>query len=463
MIRIYAYIISLATIIWLPVMGFGQFRTIPPVTGQDLTCIHFTDKTYGFAAGQQGTFIKTQDGGRTWIPFESLSKYTIHAIHFLSADTGFVIGESSLFLRTYDGGYNWKEIPAFDDIDFTSITFVTDSVGFAIGHSPSEGVFYKTTDRGATWNFKSIQDNCDDGSFVNRQECDDIYLMNMSFLDSQTGIVGGFAYSYDFGKRPYIAKTEDGGETFTDISPHFSRDDWYLGKEIVAVDYLNDHDAVAVMNTGQGTDFLYISDYRVKTFRSTDQRNTFQARGRYFDVQFLGRFIGYFTGIIDGHSQVIKTIDQGNTFMYLNPPTDKSLYAAAFTDVNTGFFVGQDGTILKFTDQANVVYNFPDKRSGMVSDPPYTIASTRKNLTQTQIHIYNVDAINKEQFDVVLKDRYGNEVPIKRFRTRIYSDEVRLRVKTSAVLNSTLYFYTVLYQNRTLINGTIDQSHFVNN
>ena len=463
MIKIYAYILVGITIVLQPMAVRAQFTAVTPVTNKDLTCVYFVDKTYGFAAGHSGTFIRTNDGGETWIPFESLSKFSINDIHFINANSGFVVGEKSLFLRTNDGGYNWEEIPTLEDVDFTGIDFVNDSVGFAIGHSTSNGVFYRTTDAGKTWDMKPVYDDCDDGSFTTSQECNDIYLMNMSFLDEKHGIVGGFAYSYDFGKRPFISKTEDGGETFTDISPHFSRDDWYLGKEIVAGDYLNTHDAIAIMNAGNGTDFLFISDYRVRNFRTSDKQNQFTSRGRYFDVQFLGRFIGYFTGIIDGHSQVIKTTDQGNSFMFLNPPTDKSLYAAAFTDVNNGFFVGQDGTILKFTDNSNIVYNYSDKTDGYFADPPYTLASTKKNLTQTQIHIYNVDARNEEAFDVVLKDRYGHVIPIKRFRTRVYNDEVRMRVKTASVLNSSLYFYTVLYQNQTIINGTLDQSNFVRN
>ncbi len=442
--------------------AYGQFRQIRPATDQDLTCVYFADEQFGYAGGLTGTLIKTEDGGDSWYSLQNQSTSTINAIYFLDADTGFIVGEEGLFRRTADGGFNWEDIPVSDGVDLTGIDFVNDHTGFAIGHSPEGGLFYKTTDRGVTWTIKTIRDDCEDGSFTMGQECDDIYLMNMSFLDENNGVVGGFAYNFNYGKRPFISKTEDGGETFTDISPHFSKKDWYSGKEIVAVDYLNDHDAIAIMNTGDGTDFLFISDYRVKTFRSSDLQNEFNSRGRYFDVQFLGRFIGYFTGIIDGQSQIIKTIDQGNSFMFLNPPTEKSLYAAAFTDVNTGIFVGQNGIILKFRDNTNIVYNASDPKGSYYNDPPYTMASTKKNLTHTQIHIYNVDAKNEELFDVILRDRYGREIPVKRFKTKIYSDEIRLKVKTPE-LHPSLYFYTVTYQNRTLINGKINQSNFVKN
>ncbi|MCB2222383.1 MAG: hypothetical protein KQI35_18510 [Bacteroidetes bacterium] len=456
------YIMGLLGFVLLSGATFGQFRQISPVTPYDLTCVHFADANHGFAGGLMGTIIRTTDGGDSWDALPVVSKTTVNAIHFLTPDTGFVVGESGLFLKTFDGGTTWHILPASSTIDFTGIDFVNKQTGFVIGHSPEGGLFYKTTDSGLNWSIKTIKDDCSERDFVTGFECDDIYLMNMSFLDENNGIIGGFAYNFNYGKRPFVSKTEDGGQTFTDISPRFKQSEWFSGKEIVAVDYLNDHDAIAIMNTGDGTDFLLISDYRIKTFRSSEMDNEFNSRGLYFNVQFLGRFIGYFTGIIDGHSQIIKTIDQGNSFMFLNPPTDKSLYAAAFTDVNTGFFVGQDGTILQFKDKTNIVYHYPEARSGYFADPPYTMASTKKSMTSTQIHVYNVDANNEDLFEVIMRDRHGNEIPVKRFKTKIYSDEVRMKVKT-AELSSGTYFYTVIYKNQTLVNGKIDRTNFVKN
>jgi hypothetical protein len=439
--------------------GLCQFEVLRSGTTNDLHAIHFADTRTGYAVGKEGTILKTQNEGRTWYKLAPGVESDVNGVWFISPDTGFCVGDHSLFLQTVNGGHSWNQIALAGDFHLKAIRFTDKSVGFIAGHGKDGGVFLKTTDSGQTWEIQTITDECTDKEFTTHQACDDIYLMNMSFLNDQVGVLGGFAYNFTYGKRPYICKTEDGGKTFTEISPQFTRSEWYQGKEIVSVNYLNEHDVIAIMNTGTGTDFLFISDYRVTSFEWVNDENTFKSRGWYYSMEFIGQYTAYFTGVVDGHSLVIKTIDQGNSLMYLRPPTWHSLYDSFFTDEHTGYFVGQGGVILRLKDRNNVVYPQKEEKYGSATDElPYSYAYTRKGRKKTDIHLYNVSADEKRLYQIRVLDRFGNQVTVKRSRARIFSDEIRMYVTTD-VLESETYFYAVFYDNKPLLNGKIDLSH----
>ncbi len=451
---------------------FTCFGSIPHVISQfsiqysgvnkDLLCVHFVDENTGYAGGEQGQLIKTQSGGVAWNILKTGNKQTINGLFFLNADTGFIVGESNTFIKTNDGGLSWSLVENVPNADYTAIKFVDNKFGFAIGHNLDGGVFCRTDDSGETWITRTISQDCSSSGLTPGIDCDDIYLTNFSFLDDNTGLIGGFTYNFSFGKHPFVCKTTDGGRTFTDISPKEGERDWYNGKEIVSINYMNNNDACAVMNTGNGTDFMFISDYNVKTFEQNQLVSNFSSRGRFFTSEFLGRFIGYFAGIIEGNSQIIKTIDQGNSFLYLNPPTDKTIYASCFVDVNNGYFVGQDGTILHLQDKANIVYNSMDIRGEKYIDPPFTLASTKRNKKIMQVHVYNVPHENPEMFDISVFDSQGEPVAVKPRSIKVYSDEIRMKVKTDGLGDRT-YFYTVLYDNNTVVNGKLMLNGFAQN
>ncbi|MFU8844217.1 MAG: YCF48-related protein [Bacteroidales bacterium] len=442
----------------IAVPSLAQFEVMRSGTAKDLHSVYFADSHTGYAVGREGTVLKTHNEGRTWYMLALGTINDVNDVWFISPDTGFVVGDHNLFLQTVNGGQSWQEIALDGEVNLKTIQFTGKSMGYVAGHGNEGGVFLKTTDSGQTWAIQTITDDCTNKAFTTQQACDDIYLMNMSFLNDQVGVLGGFAYNFTYGKRPYICKTDDGGQTFTEISPQFTRSEWYLGKEIVSLNYLNDHDVIAIMNTGTGTDFLFMSDYRVNSFGWINDENTFKARGWYYGMEFLGQYTGYFTGVVDGQSQVIKTIDQGNSLMFLKPPTNHSLYASFFIDEKTGYFVGQGGVILRLKDKNNIVYRQKDGKYGAATDElPYSYAFTRKGMKKTDIHIYNIAATEKRLYQIKVQDRFGNQIPVKRLRTRIYTDEIRVFVTTDALASET-YFYAVLYDDQPVLNGKLDLS-----
>lgn len=440
----------------------AQFTVLNSEVDKDLICVHFADADTGYAGGLEGTLIRTTDGGRHWEKLDAGTREDINDLYFLTGKVGFVLGENNTFLMTRDGGKHWLPVGNLREADYNDILFVDSLNGFAVGHGMDGGVFCRTIDGGETWSSRMVDQDCSGNGITPGIDCDDIYLTSLSFLDDQNGLIAGFTYNFTYGKHPFICKTDNGGTTFTDISPEEYRDDWYNGKEVVSINYMNDHDACAIMNTGNGTDFMFISDYSIRSFEKVDLPSNFSSRGRFFTSQFLGRFIGYFAGIIEGQSQIIKTIDQGNTFMYLNPPTQKTIYSSCFVDENNGFFVGEGGTIIHLSDKTNILYGAADNWGDYDQDPPFTLATMKRNNKLMQIHIYNLRRNNPRNFDITVFDSYGRALLIKPRKVKIYDDEIRIRVKVD-LLEPTTYFYTVTYSERTLINGKLNMNSLAHN
>lgn len=439
--------------------GFSQFVVMNSGVDKDLQCVYFIDAFLGYAGGADGALVKTTDGGRHWSVLNTRLNGTINDVYFLDYNLGFLVGEDGIFMRTEDGGLHWENIEGLDNADFTDLHFVDMINGFAIGHGLEGGLFCKTIDGGKTWTTKMINQDCSGGGLTPGIDCDDIYLTEMSFLDDKNGLIAGFTYNFTYGKHPFVCKTDDGGITFKDISPKESREDWYNGKEVASINYMNDHDACAIMNTGSGTDFMFFSDYKIRSFEQIQLPSNFSSRGRFFTSQFLGRFIGYFAGIIEGESQIIKTIDQGNTFMYLNPPTKNTLYASCFIDQNNGYFVGEKGTIIYLSDKSNIIYSAANQKGEYDYDPPYSIATLKRNSKFIQVQIYNLKRSNPKNFSLAIFDSHGKELAIKPKSVRIYSDEIRIKVRVDEIVPAT-YFYTVSYSERTVINGKLNLSNF---
>ena len=442
-----------ANLILLALISFAQFEVQYSGTKKDLNAVYFVDEGYGYVVGKDGALIKTRDGGRRWNNISLNTKSDLNGLCFCNADTGYIIGENSIFMKTEDGGYSWNDILISVEADLTAIKFINDSIGFVIGHSIDGGVVLKTSDRGETWSTNVINENCnrEKGDYIPGIDCDDLYLFNMSFLNENEGLLGGFSYNYRTGKHPFICKTTDGGLSFQNVSPQSGEDDWNFGSEIVSLNYMTSHDASAILNSGRGRSFMYLSDYKVESFKASKKDSYYDYQELYFSSCFVNRLIGYFTCLVEGESQIIKTTDLGESYMFLNPPTENSLYGVFFTNEKNGYFVGQNGTILHLTDKNNVILdNYYDD----FFDPPFSIASPNDRTTRTQIHVYNIEVEDKDDIDVVLYDKYGSEIYVKRTRVRIYSDEVRMKIKTDELALG-IYFYSILHNEQTLVNGKL--------
>lgn len=78
-------------------------------TTSALESVFFPDANTGYAVGYSdtnsvGTIVKTIDGGTTWMELSSGTTNHLYAVHFTNAETGYVVGENGTILKTTNGG-----------------------------------------------------------------------------------------------------------------------------------------------------------------------------------------------------------------------------------------------------------------------------------------------------------------------------------------------------------------------
>ena len=160
--------------------------------------LHFFNPDTGFVVGltnsdhnlSRGIVLKTTNAGETWLPvfITSRSGEWAWKIDFPSKNVGYVSLQRNYespiyFLKTLDGGETWVEMLFMEDYYFIQgIGFINDTLGWMGGNSSLPT--YVTSDGGVTWSSAGF------GSRINR----------LDFLSENTGYACGqtiYKYSND--------------------------------------------------------------------------------------------------------------------------------------------------------------------------------------------------------------------------------------------------------------------------
>ena len=115
--------------------------------------VKFLDQNHGWAIGDNGTILRTTDGG-TWLQQASPTSNTLFGITFGNFSFGWMVGGeftnyTGTILRTTDGGNSWfVQASGLPNILY-GLSFPNGMYGWAVGEN---GLITHTTNGGATWN-----------------------------------------------------------------------------------------------------------------------------------------------------------------------------------------------------------------------------------------------------------------------------------------------------------------------
>jgi photosystem II stability/assembly factor-like uncharacterized protein len=294
-------------------------------TTEDLKALQFLDANTGFAAGSNGTLIKTTDGGSNWTIIPTGITQTIRSLFFYDAMNGWLGADNGILLHTADGGNNWvTQSPAVGTNAITSIKFLDANTGFFTAN-----IFVKKTiDGGSNWTNTSST-SWSTGSIQGMSVIDvnNIWISGSSHKINCThnGATSWVGIYSSFNVPP---PTSWGGSSFLDDICFVNQDEgWTVGGTTVS------GGAGAIFNITSG---------------STNNTSwTLQHSGvnELLSIDMLNSTAGWTCG---RNGTILFTTD-GNTWSADASGVTQHLWQVDFVDASNGFIAGDLGTVLKYS------------------------------------------------------------------------------------------------------------------
>lgn len=249
-----------------------------------------------------------------WLPLDTggISNYFINC-YFISADIGWVVGVGPAILKTTNGGNTWIYQQTTANENPLSVYFLDEMNGWVSGFN---GSIYKTDDGGDSWTLKPSGTN--------------YAIREIEFIDSLVG----FAIVSNWIEPRYgaIIKTTNGGDTW--VTKVTIYDYAFLDLDFIDTQYgwAAGTNGVFYRTTNGGENWIgpqFITDFWIH------------------EIDFPSKDIGYAIGGGNSDEIILKTTNAGLTWSVIRQSQSNSqLFGSSFVDINKGWVVGMNGTIL---------------------------------------------------------------------------------------------------------------------
>ncbi|MDX1419036.1 MAG: YCF48-related protein [Rubricoccaceae bacterium] len=201
-------------------------------TANDFNNVFARSSSEAYAAGDNGTLLRTTDGGATWTQL-AVGGFDFEGVGFNPANPiGIVATDNGPVLRTTDG-VTFNTIFTGSNDNLRDVSWGTDTVVFSVGR---EGDALRSTDGGLTWTVSSIAniERLDAISAVSATQAWVVGELGQIFVttngttwtaqNSGTGadlsdvFMVDASTGYAVGSNNTILKTTNGGATWTNVS-----------------------------------------------------------------------------------------------------------------------------------------------------------------------------------------------------------------------------------------------------
>lgn len=284
--------------------------------------VFFLNEKTGWISGSNGTFLKTEDGGKSWTQDVKFTDDNILQIFFADSMNGWLLCERNIYslgaktpsylLKTSDGGQNWEKIE-FGNAGRGRVTkFLFDlyGTGYAFGEA---GTFFKLPQMEDEWQKMSSPTR---------------YLLHDgTFNDQSNGVIVGAGGTILFTTDAGLSWNQ--ANIFGDKTAKFN-----------AVYFTNQKNGWAVGADGK----IFQTFSGGKTWREQQSGTTKNLN----DVFFINSAEGFAVG---DAGAILRTKTAGNVWMPEKPKATHKLEKVFFVG-KKGFAVGFGGTILTFDENA---------------------------------------------------------------------------------------------------------------
>ena len=293
----------------------GAYDSTGGLNRRDLYTGWFIDANTGFvggasqlpATGQRTVISKTTDGGLTFATkYVNLSAGgTVFDFHFINSNTGYLCGGNNARLyKTTDQGETWTAISSIPALTYYSV-YAFDESKIILGSESR--TYVMTTDGGASWSTLNIPT-----APANAQ------MLDLHFKDANTG--------YIIGNPNYFGVTTDGGNNWTSRTHTSTKGQRALVYNSGDVWTAGDYEYV-YKTTNDGTSWDSVKFYDVSNVNQPPPFIIYGMGGNGSDLVVVGHF-----------GQVTTSNDGGVTWRNKNYTADpgNALYASVYAQSPTG-------------------------------------------------------------------------------------------------------------------------------
>jgi photosystem II stability/assembly factor-like uncharacterized protein len=286
-----------------------------------LRSVYFVNQNKGWIAGSKGTFLSTDDGGKSWRQDRAFTEDNIRDLYFSDEKNGYLLCERNIYnsgsaspsylLKTEDGGASWERIEFTDGKErIARIFFAVGGYGYAVGES---GALMVMQGDKKTWKKTFLP-----ARFL---------MLDGKFSDALNGlIVGG---------NGTILFTDDAGLSWKQATVAGE-----VKPRLNSVFFINQRHGWAAGNQGK----IYATMNGGKYWRE----QTSKVAKNLNDIFFLNTAEGYAVG---DEGTILHTTTAGNVWNEQEPVVRHKLERIFFTG-QKGFAVGFGGTILSYDTAA---------------------------------------------------------------------------------------------------------------
>lgn len=377
--------------------GSGWYAGNPLLGPSNLTNLATAGGTT-YAAGDAGTLLKSSDGGATWSGIVTGIQDNLSLVRIVGGDPGsLVIGGHSFLLRSDDGGQTFTRLPFAHGggLMLTTVVFPSKLVGYLV---LSNGSVLSTADGGRTFTRKTAIPGGQPNDFVATSETTAFAVTGGGTIQRTTdgasswtrvasvtvplrGIEQADATTmYAVGNRLTLLKSTDGGATwmqkpvsgvpeadFTSVraaGPSTALMTAAGGTQLVRTTDGGDTFSSVVPSSDPTLAVAFVSPTRAITVgangsaeTSADSGANWKIVGSRIDGSFrLIRAVSGSVAYAGGDQGVLaRTVDRGQTWANISPPTSAAVVGIAAPTPETLFVLAGDGSLQR-SDNAGASY-----------------------------------------------------------------------------------------------------------
>jgi photosystem II stability/assembly factor-like uncharacterized protein len=304
-------------------------------TTTNLNSIHFIHPFDLYICGNALFHVSSTDSGATWQVDWVPTPVPFNDIFVIDGNTVVTVGNSGSILRTTDGGLSWTIVSSGVTDNLLSVSFID---SFGICGALSQTIIY-SSNSGVDWNI--AQSGFFGGGF-----------WGAIMLSPQIGFIAGENSIF----QPLLGMTTDSGQNWNFSAFYLNNDEG----RATGVDFTDMFAGYVSARVWDGRGAISKTTSSGSDWETTFFSNPLQ------DIDFPLSATGLIGYAVGDSGAIYKSYDAGDNWQQQQSGTSARLNGVHFLDLDYGFAVGENGTLLRTSTGGEPITKVGESSDNMI-------------------------------------------------------------------------------------------------